>query len=175
MLALLEIPVWLLTIGIFFLRVSDMSLDTLRVLYVIRGRRPLAWVLGFFQSILWVVAITSVLSTLGNLWNLFAYAAGFATGNVVGMIIEERLAVGHGHMRIMSSRRGAKIAERIRTSGYAATELSGRGKDGMVSVINCSVRRRDVPKLRRQVQEIDPNAFITVQEIRPLNRGFWRA
>lgn len=175
MLTLLDIPVWLLALGIFFLRVFDMSLDTLRVLYVIRGRRPLTWVLGFFQSILWVIAITSVLSTLGNLWNLFAYAAGFATGNVVGMMIEEQLAVGHGHMRIMSTRRGSAIAEELRSSGYAATELSGRGKDGMVTVINCSVRRRDVPKLRPQVQEIDPNAFITVQEIRPLNRGFWRA
>ncbi|MDX1600075.1 MAG: DUF5698 domain-containing protein [Anaerolineales bacterium] len=175
MLTLLDIPVWLLAGGIFILRVSDMSLDTLRVLYVMRGRRPLTWVLGFFQSILWVIAITSVLSTLGNLWNLFAYAAGFATGNVVGMMIEEQLAIGHGHMRIMSSRRGSAIAEELRSSGYAATELSGRGKDGMVTVINCSVRRRDVQKLRRQVQEIDPNAFITIQEIRPLNRGFWRA
>lgn len=175
MLSLFELPVWLLALGIFVLRVVDMSLDTLRVLYVIRGRRPLAWVLGFFQSIIWVIAITSVLSTLGNLWNLFAYAAGFASGNVVGMMIEERLAVGHGHMRIMSSRRGSAIAEAIRGSGYAATELSGRGKDGMVSVINCSVRRRDVQLVRSQVEEIDPDAFITVQEIRPLNRGFWRA
>ncbi len=175
MLSLLSLPASLLTLAIFLLRVSDMSLDTLRVLFVIRGRRPLAWLLGFLQSILWVIAITSVLSTLGNLWNLVAYAAGFATGNVVGMMIEERLAVGHAHMRIMSSRRGSAIADTIRKSGYAATELSGRGKDGMVSVINCSVRRRDIRQVRHQVEEIDPEAFITVQEIRPLNRGFWRA
>ncbi|HEX9797554.1 MAG TPA: DUF5698 domain-containing protein [Anaerolineales bacterium] len=175
MLALLSLPAWLVTIVIFLLRVTDMSMDTLRVLFVIRGRRPLAWVFGFFQSMIWVVAITSVLSTMDNPLNLIAYAGGFATGNVVGMWIEERMAIGFGHMRIMSSRRGSAIADTIRQAGYAATELAGRGRDGMVTVINCSVRRRDVDRVRQQVQAIDPDAFITVQEIRPLNRGFWRA
>jgi uncharacterized protein YebE (UPF0316 family) len=91
------------------------------------------------------------------------------------MVIEEWLAVGHGHLRIISSRRGTAIAEAIRSAGYAATELSGRGKDGMVSVINCSVRRRDIDRVREQVKHIDPEAFLTVEEVRPLQRGFWRA
>ncbi len=160
---------------IFLLRVTDMSLDTMRVLFVFRGRRPATWVLGFFQSLIWVTAISTVLGNLDNLWNVVAYAGGFATGNVVGMLIEERLAVGHAQLRIISSRRGTAIAEAIREAGYAATELSGRGRDGMVSVINCSVKRRDIRTVRRQVQEIDPEAFVTVEEVRPLHRGFWRA
>ena len=175
MLNLLAIPATVMPLIIFCLRVGDMSLDTLRVLFVVRGRKATAWMLGFFQSALWVVAITSVLSNLGNLWNLIGYAGGFATGNVVGMVIEEWLAVGHGHLRIISSRRGTAIAEAIRSAGYAATELSGRGKDGMVSVINCSVRRRDIDRVREQVKHIDPEAFLTVEEVRPLQRGFWRA
>lgn len=175
MLEMLALAPWALTLIIFVLRVTDMSLDTLRTLFIFRGMRPLALVFGFFQSLLWVIAISSVLTNLGNPFNVLAYAGGFATGNVVGMWIEERLAVGHGHMRIMSPNRGAVIAESIRRAGYAATELAGRGKDGTVAVINCSVRRRDVNRLRRQVQGIDPEAFITVQEVRPLNRGFWRA
>jgi uncharacterized protein YebE (UPF0316 family) len=175
MLNLLAIPTAVMPLIIFCLRVGDMSLDTLRVLFVVRGRKSTAWILGFFQSALWVVAITSVLSNLGNLWNLIGYAGGFATGNVVGMVIEEWLAVGHGHLRIISSRRGTAIAEAIRSAGYAATELSGRGKDGMVSVINCSVRRRDIDRVREQVKHIDPEAFLTVEEVRPLQRGFWRA
>ncbi len=175
MLELLAIPVALMPFAIFGLRVLDMSLDTLRVLFVIRGQRALAWFLGFFQSALWVVAITSVLSNLDNLWNLIGYAAGFATGNVLGMAIEEKLAIGHGHMRIISPRRGSAIAEAIRRAGYAATEIAGRGKDGTVTIINCSVRRRDIDRVRREVQELDPGAFVTVEEIRPLHRGFWRA
>jgi len=175
MLNLLAIPSTLMPIIIFLLRVTDMSLDTLRVLFVIRGRRPLAWIMGFFQSALWVVAITSVLSNLDNLWNLIGYASGFATGNVVGMAIEERLAIGHGHLRIISSHLGNAIAEAIRGAGHAVTEIPGRGKDGTVTVISCSVKRRDIDKVQRKVYEIDPEAFITVADIRPLYRGYWRA
>ncbi len=116
-----------------------------------------------------------MLSNLDNLWNVVGYAGGFATGNVVGMLLEERLAVGHAQLRIISSRRGTALAEAIREAGYAATELSGRGRDGMVSVINCSVKRRDIGSVRRQVQQIDPEAFVTVEEVRPIHRGFWRA
>jgi uncharacterized protein YebE (UPF0316 family) len=175
MLNFLSIPSALMPFLIFLLRVIDMSLDTLRVLFVIRGRKPLAWLLGFFQSALWVVAITSVLSNIDNLWNVIGYACGFATGNVVGMTIEELLAIGFGHMRIISSHRGSAIAEAIREAGYAATEIPGRGKDGTVTVINCSVKRRDIDKVRKKVSEIDPDAFVTLEEIRPLHRGFWRA
>jgi uncharacterized protein YebE (UPF0316 family) len=169
------IPPLLLTAAIFFLRVTDMSLDTLRVLFVIRGRRPLAWILGFMQSALWVIAITSVLNNLENLWNIVAYASGFATGNVVGMIIEERLAIGHSHLRIISSRRGDAIVEAVRAAGYAATEVAGRGKDGTVALISCSVRRRDISRVQKEIYKEDPNAFVTLEEIRPLHRGYWRA
>jgi uncharacterized protein YebE (UPF0316 family) len=175
MLNWLSIPPYLLTIVIFGLRVLDMSLDTLRVLFVLRGRRPLVWLLGFFQSAIWVVAITGVISNLDNWLNVIGYAAGFATGNVVGMIIDDRLAIGHAHLRIISSRRGTAVAQAIRDAGYAATEISGQGKDGTVTLINSSIRRRDITRVRREVFQIDPTAFITVGEVRPLHRGFWRA
>lgn len=174
MLDVLSIPAVFLPFVIFGLRVVDMSLDTIRVLFVIRGRRGLAWLLGFFQSALWVVAISSVLSNLGNLWNIIGYASGFATGNVVGMMIEERLAIGHMHLRIISSRRSNAIADAIRAAGYAATELSGRGKDGTVGVIIASVRRRDVRFVEAEAERIDPDAFVSVADIRPLHRGYWR-
>jgi uncharacterized protein YebE (UPF0316 family) len=91
------------------------------------------------------------------------------------MAIEERLAVGHANLRIISPGRGSAVVEAIRASGYAATELAGHGKDGMVSVINSSVRRRDLTRLQRKVEQIDPEAFLTVEEVRPLHRGYWRA
>jgi uncharacterized protein YebE (UPF0316 family) len=173
--AILNPQAWLSALLIFGLRVSDMTLDTLRVLFVMRGRRSIAWVLGFFQSLIFVIAITSVLSNLDNPLNIIGYAAGFATGNVVGMTIEERLAVGYTHLRIISSHLGAAITEKLRSSGYAVTEISARGKDGMVTMINCSVRRRNVDLVRGMVNEIDPEAFITAEDIRPVRRGFWRA
>ncbi|MBN1666939.1 MAG: DUF2179 domain-containing protein, partial [Anaerolineales bacterium] len=160
---------------IFGLRVTDMTLDTLRVLFVMRGRKGLAWVLGFFQSAVFVIAITSVLQNLNNPLNIIGYAAGFATGNVFGMLIEERLAVGYMDLRIISSRRGSAIVERLRQEGYAVTEIPARGKDGMVTMLSCSIRRRNVPRVDRLVRQVDENAFITAEEVRPLGRGFWRA
>ncbi len=160
---------------IFFLRVGDMSLDTLRMLFVVRGKKPIAWVLGFCQSVIFVVAITSVLSNLKNPLNIIGYAAGFATGNVVGMLIEERLAIGHLLMTVISSRRGTAIAECLREQGYAVTEIPARGKDGMVSILNCSVLRKNAERVRQLVMNADTEAFITADDIRPVRRGYWRA
>jgi uncharacterized protein YebE (UPF0316 family) len=171
----LSISVWLAALGIFFLRVCDMSLDTIRIMFVVRGRKKLAWVLGFFQSLIFVVAITSVLSNLNNVLNVIGYAAGFATGNVVGMIIEEKLAFGHIRLTIMSSLRGAKISTALRENGFAVSELSARGRDGVVAVLHCNVLRKDVSAAETIILEADPQAVVTTEDIRPLMRGFWRA
>lgn len=166
---------WLGAGLIFMLRVGDMTLDTLRVLVVMRGKKAVAWIFGFFQALIFVVAISSVLKNLNNPLNMIGYAAGFATGNVVGMLIEERMAIGHIHMRIVSSRLGSAIADKIRQEGYAITEISARGKDGMVSVLNCSVLRKNVSRIHKIVNEVDSDAFITAEDVRPVRRGFWRA
>jgi uncharacterized protein YebE (UPF0316 family) len=160
---------------IFGLRIVEMSLDTVRVLLVMRGRKAVAWVIGFCQSVLFVLAITTVLSNLDNFLTALGYAGGFATGNVLGMVIEERLAIGHTHLRIISSRAGAGIAAALRDEGYAVTEISGRGKDGMVTLINCSVLRKHVLKVERISRERDETVFITAEDVRPVRRGFWRA
>jgi len=166
---------WLMAALIFSLRVLDMSLDTLRVLFVMRGRKKIAWVLGFFQSAIFVTAISTVLSNLDNPLNIIGYAAGFATGNVVGMTIEERLAIGHTSINIISSRLGSAITENLRKNGYAVTEIPARGKDGMVTMLNVLVLRKNVEKARKLVDEIDEDAFITIEDVRPVRRGFWRA
>lgn len=166
---------WLVAALIFFLRICDMSADTIRVLFVVRGRKLLAWVLGFTQSVIFVIAISSVLANLDNWINILAYAAGFATGNVVGMIIEEKLAIGHVQISIVSSMRGAALAEALRKGGYAVTEIPARGKDGTVALLNVSVMRRDFDNIETIVLETDPQAFITTEDVRPIRRGFWRA
>ena len=172
---LLSPQAWLAAGLIFLLRVTDMALDTLRVLVVMRGRKWTAWVLGFFQSIIFVTAITSVLANLDNPLNLLGYAAGFATGNVVGMLIEERLAIGHIQLSIISPGRGAAVAARLREQGYAITEIPARGKDGMVTLLSCSVLRKNVEQVQKLVNEVDPAAFVTAEDVRPVRRGFWRA
>ncbi len=172
---LIDPHAWLYALMIFALRVGDMSLDTIRVLFVMRGKKLLTWVLGFVQSVIYIVAISSVLTEMDNILNVLAYAAGFATGNVVGLIIEGKLAIGHILITIISSHRGAYIAEQLRASGYAVTEISGRGKNGTVFELHASVLRKDVPNVETIVLEADPQAFVTAEDVRPVRRGFWRA
>ena len=122
-----------------------------------------------------MVAISSVLTHLDNPLNVIGYAAGFATGNVVGMMIEERLAIGHIRLTIMSSTRGSKISDTLRTNGFAVSELSARGRDGAVAVLHCNVLRKDFSTAETIILEADPDAVVTAEDIRPVMRGFWRA
>lgn len=172
---LLSSAAWLGALGIFALRVTDMTFDTLRMLFVVRGSKGIAWVLGFMQSAIFVIAFSSVLSNLDNPLNIVGYAAGFATGNVVGILIEQRLAIGYTHVQIVSSRRGAALAQTLRENGFAVTEIPARGRDGMVSMLSLSVRRKQVAVVEGIVHETDDGAFVTTEDVRPMRRGFWRA
>ena len=166
---------WIGALVIFGLRVMNMTLDTLRMLFLLRGKKTLSWVAGFLVSLIYVLLLTSVLSNLDNWLYIVAYAAGFATGGVVGMWIEERVAIGFAHLQIISPTRGVVTAQKLRESGFAVTEIPARGKDGMVSILNLSVRRKQVMTVEQIVNESDQAAFVTLEDIRPMRRGFWRA
>lgn len=172
---LLTSSLWLGAIFIFSMRVLGIALDILRVLFVMRGVKLVAWIVGFFESLLFVLVITSVLNNLDQPIFIIAYAAGFATGGVVGVWIEDKLAIGYTHMQITSSRRGSSIAEKLREEGFAVTEISARGRDGMVSMLSCNVRRKRVDLVEKIVRETDEDAFVTSEDVRRVRRGFWRA
>jgi len=165
---------WLAALIIFALRVLNMSIDTIRVLFVVRGRKGLAWLAGFISSILFILIFSSVVSHLDNPLNVIAYGAGFGTGSVVGIYIVDRLALGHIHLTIVSSALGTAIATQLRAGGFAVTEVPARGKDGMVAMLHCDVLRRDVETVKTLILESDPIAFVTAEDVRPLWRGFWR-
>jgi uncharacterized protein YebE (UPF0316 family) len=158
---------------IFGLRVVDVALLTLRVLMVARGRKALAWVFAFSRALIFIFTLRLVLSDLGDWSKILGYATGFATGLVVGMLIEERLALGHTHLRIVSSSRGAEITERLRDEGFAVTEVPALGRDGAVALLNCDVRRRQVGQVEQIIADADPQAFITAEDVRPVQRGYW--
>lgn len=165
---------WLIAGLIFVLRVLNMALDTVRVMMVLRNRRLLTWVLGFIQTIIYVVAFTFVIDSIDNILNLFAYSAGFATGNVVGMWAEERMAIGYINLRVISTALGHEVAEKLRGAGFAVTEIPARGKDGEVTLLNISLFRRQVGQAMDLIKSVDPNVFMTAEDMRPVSRGFWR-
>lgn len=158
---------------IFLVRVISITMDTLRFMLTMRGKQGIAWILGFVESVLYVVIIGAVLKDLSNVLYVVAYSAGFATGNVVGMAIEKRLAIGFSHIKVISRQHGLAVAEALRKMDYAVTEISARGKDGSVTLCDLSVRRKDVPAIEKLTLEVDPDAFITVEDITPLRSGYW--
>lgn len=165
---------WLVALLIFGLRVLNMALDTVRVMMVMRNRRALTFVLGFIQTVIYVIAFTYVIDGIDNFVNLFAYSAGFATGNVVGMWAEERMAIGYITLRVISPNLGTAVAEKLRGEGFAVTEIPARGKDGAVTLLNVSIFRRQAGKAMDLVKSVDANAFMTTEDMRPVSRGFWR-
>ncbi len=165
---------WLGALGIFVLRVLNIALDTLRFMLTMRGKRGISWVLGFIESVLFVVVIGSVINDLNNILNIIGYSAGFATGTVVGMAIEKRLAIGYVHLNIISRQKGANLADTLRNANYAVTEIPALGKDGAVSLLDCSIRRKDMKDIEQLILEADPDAFITVEDITPIKHGYWR-
>jgi uncharacterized protein YebE (UPF0316 family) len=168
------VPQDLFPLVIYLLRTFDLTMSTLRVLSVVRGLASAAWMIGFVQALSFILGIAGVLTHLQNPLNIIAYAAGFATGNVVGILIESKVAPGHSLLRIVSPERGSLISETLHDLGRGATEVPAQGQRGMVSLIYCFVPRREVKETKNQILRLDPDVFITVENVREL-RGGWRA
>jgi uncharacterized protein YebE (UPF0316 family) len=159
---------------IFGLRLVDVSLSTLRIMMVVRGRKPLALGFAFCQALVYVNTLRVVLSDLGSWEKIIGYATGFATGMVIGMWLENRLAIGYSHLKIVSSCLGADLTDHLREAGYAVTEIPARGKDGAVTILSCNVKRKYTNHVCKIVEEIDPSAFVTAEDMRLVQSGFWR-
>lgn len=166
--------IWIVALLVFVVRVLNMALDTVRMLAVMRGMKTVAWLLGFFQTVLYVLALGPVIKDLDNPLNIIAYSVGFATGNVIGMMIEKRLAFGYVNITVMSPTNGQKIADSLREHGHAVTEIPARGKDGAVEVLEISVQRKFAKEVQDTALDCDPDAFITSRDIQRVWRGYWR-
>jgi uncharacterized protein YebE (UPF0316 family) len=160
-----------LPVLIFLARIADVSLDTMRIIFLNRGRKFLAPALGFFEVLIWVVAITQVIKNLSNPVCYLAYGAGFATGNFVGMLIEEKVAAGLLALRIITRRDAGTLVAALRAAGYGATVLNGHGADGPVNVVFVVIRRKHFPTIIEQIRQHTTGAFYSAEEVRSLSGG----
>ncbi len=163
-----EVP-FLLPLAIMCLRIVDVSIGTTRVILVIRGQRLGASVLGFFEVTIWLTAITAILRHTDNWVNVVAYGTGFALGNMIGMFIEKRMAIGQQVVRFISSTHGDEIVRTLRRTGYGVTEVVASGREGPVGFGLVIVARRRVPELIEAIAGIDPRAVVTVEDVRYSN------
>jgi len=161
-----------LPLAIFLLRATDQTISTVRMFVTSQGRRGAAWLLGLLQALLFIGAISGILGQLTNPWNLVAYAAGYGAGSVLGITIDNFLAPGHAFLRVVSQGQGPLLVSALRDAGRGVTEMPGKGLEGTVSVLLCAIPRREVVPTRTTLLAIDPNAFVTVEQIRVLDGGW---
>jgi uncharacterized protein YebE (UPF0316 family) len=159
---------------IFVLRLTDVSMGTVRTMMIMRGMRKWAALIGFVEVSIWVVAISRVIGHLDTVWNVVGYSGGFATGTLLGMWIEGKLALGHVDVRIISMTKGQEITQKIRQGGYGATQLQAEGQSGPVYVTSVVAPRKQVADIIRLVNKVDATAFVTVEEARHVVRGHQR-
>ena len=159
---------------IFALRVLGISIGTLATLMTVQGRKFYAVATGFISTLVYVVAIGKVVANLSNVWNILAYCGGFAVGRLVGMAWEQRLALGFTEVRIISTEKGAELADALRQAGFGATELYGHGRESAVSIVEAIVPRKNVDAVLGIAKSVDEKAIVTVTEARTVRRGYWR-
>jgi uncharacterized protein YebE (UPF0316 family) len=163
-------PLWG-PIVIFLLRIVDVTLDTMRVLFMVRGRRLPAGILGFLMALVWIIAVGNAMKHLDSIWHILGYAAGYGTGTMVGITIENAVAFGLIQLRIVSKHGGVEIAEGLRECGYGATEFSGFGRDGAVEIVQSVVQRAHLADALAIIDKFDDTAFVTVEDPQVLRGG----
>ncbi|HMB44260.1 MAG TPA: DUF2179 domain-containing protein [Candidatus Methanoperedens sp.] len=158
---------------IFLARICDVSIGTLRIIFVSKGKRNIAPILGFFEVLIWITAISKIMENLDNYINFVAYAAGFATGNFVGMIIEEKLAMGILMIRIFAYERGNELVQTLNARGFGATVVEAHGARENIDLIYSIVKRNELANVLDVISLINPKAFYTIEDVKAVNEGIF--
>jgi uncharacterized protein YebE (UPF0316 family) len=167
---------WLILPGlIFFSRICDVTIGTIRIIFVSKGAKFLAPVFGFFEVLIWLVAIGQIMKNLNNVACYFAYAGGFAMGNFIGIALEERLAMGTLVVRIYINDDGVSLIDSLKAAGFGATVISAHGLAGPVNIISSVIKRVALKEVDGIIKKYYPNAFYSVEEVRFVNAGIFPA
>lgn len=151
---------------IFFARLLDVSIGTMRVVFTSRGNKNLAPLLGFVEVLIWLIAIGQVMQNLNNVASYLAWAGGFAAGNFLGLTIEERLAMGQVVIRTITAQPAVALIERLREEGYRLTVVDAQGARGPVNLLFLIVARKKKDDVIKLITEFNPKAFYSIEDVR---------
>lgn len=158
---------------IFISRISDVTIGTVRIVMVAKGEKKIAPILGFFEVLIWLIAISQIIAHLDNWLCYVAYGAGFATGNYVGMIIEEKLAVGIVQLQIITRTDAHLLIEKLKAEGYGITHQEAHGALEEVSIIYSIIKRTELSKVDEIIQEYNPEAFYSIADVKSVNKNLF--
>lgn len=158
---------------IFCARIIDVSMGTIRVIFVSRGLKYLAPIVGFFEILIWLLAIGQIMKNLSNPLCYVAYAGGFAMGNFVGIHIAEKLSIGVVMIRVVTTKDAAPLVDFLKTENYGVTSIDGHGTSGQVKVVFTIVPRREVRSVVELIKKFNPNAFYSIEEVGLVKKGIF--
>ncbi len=158
---------------IFLARICDVSIGTMRIIFVSKGKRNIAPFLGFFEVLILLIAISKIMQNLDHYINYFAYAAGFATGNLVGMLIEEKLAVGIQMIRVFAHENADELLHKLNSSGYGVTVVEAHGARETVQLLYTIVQRNELAHVINVIKLFNPKAFYTIEDVRSASEGIF--
>ena len=163
----------ILPLLIFIARVADVSLGTIRVIFITRGLKYFAPIVGFFEILIWLLAIGQIMQNLTNPICYIAYAAGFAAGNYIGIWIAEKLSLGVVLIRVITSKDATELLEYLKTAEYGVTSVIAQGSAGQVQVVFTIVQRREVVSVVNLIKQFNPKAFYTIEEVGFVEEGIF--
>lgn len=164
---------WLLPVVIFFGRICDVTLGTLRIIFVSKGEKKKAPIVGFFEVFIWVVIISQVFANASSLIAYLAYAGGYAAGNYVGILVENKIAFGFQLLRVYTKLDGRSLTKTLNKNGFGSTCLRGEGAVSEVDIIETVVSRKSQKRVIGIIDEFDPNAFYLIEDIRSKQKGIF--
>jgi uncharacterized protein YebE (UPF0316 family) len=156
----------ILPLMIFLARICDVSIGTVRVIFVARGFRGYAPVLAFFEVLIWLMAIGQIMKNLNNVACYVAYSMGYATGTYVGIWLEEKLSLGKVIVRVITRKDATELVQCMRASNFPVTAIDAEGETGNVKVIFTIIRRQMLPRMVAMIKQFNPNAFYSVEDVR---------
>lgn len=163
----------ILPLFIFFARICDVSLGTLRIIFIAKGYKNQAALISFFEILIWIIVITRVIQHMDNWINYIAYAGGFAIGSYVGMLIEERISLGYDMIRIITRLNPNNLVQALRDEGFGITALKGNGMEGEVGVIYVIIQRSHLKRVSELIRQYNPHALYTIEDIRYVSKSIY--
>lgn len=158
---------------VFFARVADVTLGTLRIIFTSRGKRNVAPLLGFVEVFIWIVIVGQIVKNAHSLTAYIGYAAGFATGTFIGMLIEERMAMGTLVLRIILAKGADELTSALRAAGFGVTSVNGEGGLGPVKLLYTIVQRKKLSIVTSIIHQNCPGAFFSVEEVQSSEMGIF--
>ncbi len=166
-------PVFLTYLAIFSAKIAHVSFGTIRIIYLTRGKAYHAAFVGFFEVIIYLIALSMVLQNLDRWQNILVYGLGFAAGNIVGSIIEEKIAIGHVNAQIVTVDECNGLEDKLRECGYGVTSIPCYGKEGRHRTLQVMLNRKELPEFLKEMKNSDPDAFITIYDTRKIMGGYF--